>query len=516
MHRLLLPLAFVLLCSARADVTLAKMFASHMVIQRETQAPVWGWADPGERVAVAASWGERAETVADAAGAWRVLLPTPAAGGPFTITVSGTNTIELTDVLAGEVWLCSGQSNMQWIIRNSANPEEEIANANHPGIRLFTVHNATSPEPLKEISRATSWAPCSPENAGGFSATAYFFGRKLHQELGVPVGLVHSSWGGTAVQAWTPWEAQEEDPVAQSIRANWDRRDAEYTPEKEEEAHAAAMARFEEQQQRWIEGGRQGRAPRRPRKEGQPRLNRNYPANLYNAMIHPLRGFALRGAIWYQGESNAGHGSHYETMLTHMVQAWRRDWGHDFPFYAVQLPNFMAPWTQPVGDGGWPLVREAFVRFAENVPHTGIAITIDIGEADDIHPKNKQDVGDRLARLALHRTYGQTGFAWCGPIPTGCEFRDGKAIVTFATGGAPLAVRDGGKLFGFALAGPAGESRHAEAVIVGEDTVEVSSPDVPEPRLVHYAWANNPVGANLVNRGGLPASPFRFGEMPPQ
>ncbi len=515
MQRFVLLLVLGLLGAAHADVTLASIFASQMVIQRETQAPVWGWAEPGEKVAVSTSWGAQAETVADAAGAWRVVLPTPAAGGPFTITVTGQNTIELTDVLAGEVWLCSGQSNMQWSVKNSNNSDEEIANADHPQIRLFSVHNVASPEPLKDLSRFTAWAPCSPANVGGFSAAGYFFGRKLHQDLGVPVGLINSSWGGTGVEAWTPWEAQADDPVAQSIRANWDRQDAEYTPEKEQAAHEAAMEKYNAQRQKWEEGGKQGNAPRQPRKEGQPRKNRNYPANLYNAMIHPIATFPIRGAIWYQGEHNAGRGAHYEVMLTNLLKSWRQDWGYDFPFYAVQLPNYLAEWKSPVEDGGWPQIREAFVRFAENVPNTGTAITIDIGEAGDIHPKNKQDVGDRLARLALHQTYGKTGFAWCGPIPTGCEFRDGKAIVTFATGGAPLAARGGGELVGFALTGTQGVARAAKAVIVGEDKIEVTCAEIPDPCMVHYAWANNPAGVNLVNQDGLPATPFRFGQIPP-
>ncbi len=514
MQRLVLALALGLVCAARADVTLAKIFASNMVVQREVQAPFWGWAAPGEKVSVSASWGAQAEATAAADGTWKVVLATPAAGGPFTITVKGNNTIELTDVLSGEVWLCSGQSNMQWNVKNSNNSDEEIANAKYPEIRLFTVQCVASPEPLNDLSRITSWAPCSPENVGGFTAAGYFFGRKLYQDLKVPIGLVHSSWGGTAVEAWTPWWGQENDPVAVSIRESWDKQDADYTPEKEQAVYDKAMEKYKADQQKWIDGGKKGTGPRAPRKEGQPRKNRNYPTNLYNSMIHPIGGFAIRGAIWYQGEHNAGRGTHYEVMLTNLVNAWRKDWGYDFPFYAVQLPNFMAPWKSPVEDGGWPQIREAFVRFAEHVPNTGTAITIDIGEEGNIHPRNKQDVGDRLGRLALHNTYGQTGFAWCGPIPTGCEFRDGKAIVTFNTGGAPLAARGGDKLVGFALTGTDGMAKAAEAVIQGDSTVVVSSPEVPDPCMIHYAWANNPVGVNLVNQGDLPATPFRYGSIP--
>jgi sialate O-acetylesterase len=493
-----------------------------MVVQRETKAPFWGTAAPGEKVAVSASWGAKAETTADADGNWRVMLATPPAGGPFTITITGKNTVKLDNVLSGEVWLCSGQSNMQMSVRSSKDAEEEIANANYPEIRLFTVHCVSRPEEQKELVNISSWAPCSPKTVPNFTAAGYFFGRKLYKDLGVPIGLIHSSWGGTGVEAWTPWWAQKDDEVAQSIRASWDKRDADYTPEKEQATYEKQMEAWKVKQQKWVDGGKKGHAPRKPRKEGQPRNNRNYPSNLYNAMIHPIRTFAIKGAIWYQGEHNAGRGTHYEVMLTNLIKAWRQDWGYDFPFYAVQLPNYMKPWQSPVEDGGWPRIREAFVKFAEHVPNTGTAITIDVGEAGNIHPKNKQAVGDRLARLALHDTYGKTGFAWTGPVPTGCQFRDGKAIVTFNTGGAPLAVRGGGELVGFALTGTKGVPYRAKAVIQGDDKVVVSCPEVPKPCVIHYAWANNPtdpdgpMGAvNLVNQGDLPATPFRFGSIPP-
>ena len=515
MQRLVLALTLGLLGLARADVTLAKIFASNMVIQREVKAPFWGTAAAGEKVAVTASWGEKAETTADADGKWRVVLATPKAGGPLTITVKGTNTVELTNVLSGEVWLCSGQSNMQMSVRSSNNSAEEIANAKYPEIRLFTVHCVPSPEPLEELVRIASWAPCSPANVGGFSAAGYFFGRKLHQDLKVPIGLINSSWGGTDVLAWTPMWGQKDDPAAESTKASWDKRDAAYTPEKEQATYDKRMVAHKAKRQKWIEGGKKGRAPRGPRKEGQPRKNRNYPANLYNAMINPIRTFAIKGAIWYQGEHNAGRGVHYEVMLTNLITSWRKVWDYDFPFYAVQLPNFKAPWKNPVENGGWTGIREAFARVAENVPNAGMAITIDVGDEKDIHPKNKQAVGDRLGRVALHKTYGKTGFAWSGPVPEKCEFKDGKAIVTFNTGGAPLAVRGDDKIIGFALTGTKGVPVRAEAVIQGENTVVVTSPGVAEPYMIHYAWANNPVGVNLVNKGDLPATPFRFGSIPP-
>jgi sialate O-acetylesterase len=460
-------------------------------------------------VKVTGSWGATATTAGGADGRWRANLETPPAGGPFTVTVAGENTIEYTDVLSGDVWLCSGQSNMAMTVRSSANADEEIAAANYPRIRLMKVANVTANAP-QEDCRISAWAPCTPDTARNFSAAGYYFGRKLHRELDVPVGLINSSWGGTGIEAWTPWDAQKDDPAIQQMRESWDKRDDAYDP-------VAAKAKYDEQKKAWDEwnkGDKTGKQPPRPRPPKQPRTDQNYPSNLYNAMIHPLVPFAMRGVIWYQGEHNSGRGEQYRVLLERKIRAWRDLWGYEFPYYFVQLPNFRAPWTKPV-EGGWAVIRESFMNTAKEVPNTGMAITLDIGEADDIHPRNKQDVGDRLARLALHNTYGKAGFAWCGPIFESCEFRDGKAVVTFDTGGAPLAVRDGGRLYGFALTGVDGVAVHADATIQAPDKVVVSSPEVPDPAMVHYAWANNPVGANLINAGGLPASSFRFGEIPP-
>ena len=506
-------LVLAMVCTAattQADVRLGSPFSDHLVLQRETNAAIWGWAEAGEKVSVSASWGAEASVAAAGDGKWKVTLKTPEAGGPFTVTVKGTNTIEFKDVLIGEVWLCSGQSNMQMPVSRSANAAEEIANAKYPQIRLMTVNLTTANAPQAECG-VRAWALCSPDTVGSFTAAGYFFGRKLHQELNVPVGLINSSWGGTCIEAWTPWISQKDDPVVQSIKASWDERDKTYDPEKAKAQYEKDLAAWRE----WHAGERKGKEPRRPRQPCQPRKDQNYPSNLFNAMINPIVPYSIRGAIWYQGEGNAGRGEHYRVQMECKITAWRQMWGYDFPYYFVQLPNFRAPWTKPVEGGGWPDIRESFMNTAKEVPNTGMAITIDIGEENDIHPTNKQDVGDRLARVALHETYGKTGFAWCGPIFKSCEFRDGTARVTFETGGAPLAIKGDGPLFGFALTGQKGVPVRAEAVIEGTDTVVVSSPQIKQPAMVHYAWATNPVGVNLINAGGLPASPFRFGEIPP-
>ena len=507
MKRILALVALVIVGNgARADVRLASLFSDNMIVQRETSAAFWGWAQPGEKIAVTASWGAAASTTAAADGAWRLILKTPAAGGPFTITVKGQNTLELKNVLSGEVWLCSGQSNMGMTVNSVTNASLEIAAANYPQIRLLSVKLTTANEPQKECT-VRGWDVCASNTVGSFTAAGYFFGRKLHKDLKVPVGLINSSWGGTCIEAWTSWDAQKDDPAMQALKQSWDERDKTYTPEADKKQFEAAKQALAV----WQKGDKKTTAPR-PRLQGQPRKSQNYPANLYNAMIHPLVPFAIKGAIWYQGEGNSGRAKEYRNQMERLIVNWRTQWGSEFPFYFVQLPNFMAPWQNPVEDGGWPQIRESFAKTAKEVPNTGMAITIDIGEENDIHPKNKQDVGDRLGRVALRKTYGLKGFAWNGPVAESCKFADGKAVVRFDNGGAPLAVKGGGKLFGFALTGADGLTVHADAAIGGPDTVVVSSPKVPQPAVVHYAWANNPVGVNLANAEGLPASPFRFGE----
>ena len=494
---------------ARAEVRLASLFSDNMVLQQSASATFWGWASPGENISVTGSWGAQAATTATAEGTWKLQLKTPAANNaPLTVTIKGSNTIELKNILAGEVWLCSGQSNMGMTVSGVTNAADEIAAANYPQIRLLSINLTTANEPQKEC-KVRGWEICASNNVGAFTATGYFFGRKLHQELKVPVGLINSSWGGTCIEAWTSWDAQQDDPAMQALKKSWDDRDKTYTVEadkKQYEADKQALAA-------WNKSDKKTKAPR-PRWQGQPLKSQNYPANLFNAMIAPLVPFAIKGAIWYQGEGNSGRGKEYRVQMERLIVNWRTQWGYEFPFYFVQLPNFMDAWKSPVEDGGWPQIRESFAKTAKEVPNTGMAITIDVGEALDIHPKNKQAVGDRLGRVALKKTYGLQGFAWSGPVAESCKFSDGKARIKFDNGGAPLAVTGGGKIVGFALTGADGNTVAADAEIAGKDTVIVSAATVAEPVVVHYAWANNPVGVNLANTEGLPASPFRFGEMP--
>ena len=495
-----------------ADVKLPAVFSSDMVIQRETAAPVWGWADPEEKVTVSGSWGGKADTVTDKDGKWQVKIDTPKAGGPFVITVQGKNKLELNNVLSGDVWLCSGQSNMQWYVMSSNNAKQEIENANYPEIRLFQVRLTASLTPLNDT--VGKWYPCGPSTVAKFSAAGYFFGRKLYQDLKIPIGLINTSWGGTCIEAWTPLDKQINDPAVKKMKDNYDKSVATYSPDAAKKKLEEDKIVWQKKVDDWKAAGSKGPQPYGPTLTPHPQKHQNYPGNLYNGMVVPIVPFAAKGAIWYQGESNAWLADNYRTQLERLITCWRDAWGSDLAFYFVQLPNYTKPWSEPVEDGGgWPVLREAFMNTANEVPNTGMAITIDIGEELNIHPANKQDVGDRLARVALYKTYGKKDIVWTGPIAKSCKFDGEKAIVSFENGGSPLAVK-GEKLQGFALVNEEGVTFRANAKITGADTVEVTAPDVKKAVMVYYAWARNPTGVNLINNAGLPASPFRFGKMP--
>ena len=488
---------------ATADVTLPALFSDHLVLQREIPIPVWGWADPGEQVTVTLG-DHQATATAGADGKWAVTLGKLEAGGPLTLVARGKNTVQVQDVLVGEVWLGSGQSNMAMTVSRCANFADEQAAAQHPQIRMFTVTRETAETPQDRCQG--TWQVCTPETVGGFSATAYFFGRELQQHLQVPVGLINSSWGGTPVQAWTALATQQARSELRPILDGWDQRIEDYDPE-------AAQTRYEKQLAAWkgqVQSAKDsGKAPpRRPQAPVDPRHSPHRPASLYNGMIEPLAPFALRGAIWYQGESNAGSptAALYGLQLSTLIGNWRQRWDQgDFPFLWVQLPNFRDPQQAPVETSGWVIVQEQ-MRKTLAVPNTGMAITVDIGEADDIHPVNKQDVGKRLALWALGTTYGRE-LVYSGPLNQSSSVRDGKMIIRFEHVGEGLKATGEG-LKGFAIAGEDRQFVFADAEITAPDTVVVSSSDVVRPVAVRYAWAANP-NANLANSAGLPASPFR-------
>jgi len=487
---------------ASADVRLPGVFADHLVLQRDVALPVWGWADPGEKVTVTLA-GQTQSAAADSAGKWSVKLAPIHAGGPHVLRVQGKNALERSDLLVGEVWLCSGESNMAMTVNGVQDKDAEIAAADYPQIRLCTVARKTSKEPQSDCDAV--WKPCTPSTVGGFSATAYFFGRELHKVLGVPVGLIDSSWDGTPVQAWTSLKAQESVPELRPMVNNFKQSLACYDP-------AAAQQRFEKALAAWPQAVEKAKAEGKPA-PGKPQLqdpttSPNSPARLYNGMIAPLAPFALRGAIWYQGEANTDvlAASLYGLQLRTMIANWRQDWAQgDFPFLYVQLPNFKAPQQLPFETDGWPIVREQMLQTLA-MTNTGMAVTIDIGEEQDIHPKNKQDVGKRLAQWALAKTYGKDVVA-CGPLMKSMSKQGNAIVIQFDHLGGGLMTKGDEPLKGFAIANSRKIFVWAEAKIVG-DTVVVSNPDIETPTAVRYAWSSNPVG-NLFNRAGLPASPFR-------
>jgi sialate O-acetylesterase len=489
---------------ASAEVKLAGVFGDHMVMQRGVALPVWGWADPGEAVTVTLG-GQTKTATAAACGRWSVRFDALQAGGPLEFQAKGkNNTVAFSDVLVGEVWLCSGQSNMEMSVGGVTDKDAEIAAADHPQIRMYFIDHIPAKTP--QARRNGRWTVCSPQTVAGFSAAAYFFGRELQKQLNVPVGLINSSWGGTPVQTWTSIKTHEALPELKPMVADLRRQEEFYASGKAKAQYEKQLADWEKAAAAAKESGKQFK-DRKPEPPQDPALSPWAPAALYNGMIAPLAPYAIRGATWYQGESNAGSPI-YGIQLTAMIANWRDDWKQgDFPFLSVQLPNFMGRQTQPSEPvGGWPLEREQFLKMLDTVKNAGMAITIDIGEADNIHPRDKQDVGKRLAQWALAKTYGKDLVA-SGPLYKSSRQEAGKIVVEFNYAAGGLASRDGGKLTGFAIAGADKKFVWADAQIVG-DTVVVSSPEVASPVAVRYAWANNPP-CNLVNKAGLPASPFR-------
>jgi sialate O-acetylesterase len=484
------------LCS-HASVALPSVLADHMVLQRGLPVHIWGHAAPSETVAVTFRGNTRSAT-ADDIGAWSVYLPPPDAGGPFELVVKGENTIALTDVMVGDVWVASGQSNMEFAVRNAVNGATETANAKHPRIRLFHVRNKSSAVPLSDVE-AKAWEPCSPDAAADFSAVAYFFGRDLAERTRVPIGLIDSSWGGTPVEAWMSLKALSSSAQFMPAFALW---------WQMIEDQPAALLRRAKVEKEWQENVARSKAEGRPEPgfPWQPNLGLSWmPGGLYNAMIAPLTPFPIAGVIWYQGESNATpeRAPLYAAMFETMIRDWRRAWASgDFPFLFVQLANYK---TGP--NARWPELREAQTQTLSLV-NTGMAVTIDIGDPADIHPRNKQEVGRRLALAARVLTYGEK-IEFSGPLfrtaaPEGSAMR-----VWFDHAGSGLEAR-GGPLKGFEAAGADRKFAPADARIEGA-TVTVSSASIPNPVFVRYAWADNP-DCNLYNREGLPALPFRSRE----
>jgi sialate O-acetylesterase len=573
--------------AADAAVTLPAIVSDGMVLQRDQPIVLWGWADPGEKVTVSLS-GDMATATTGDGGDWQITLPARSAGGPHIIGITGTGPeLRISDVMIGEVWLGSGQSNMQWIVSGSDNPDAEIAAANFPNLRMFTVSRAASPDPLQDVTG--NWLPATPENAGQFSAVGYYFSRHLLQDLNVPIGFIHSSWGGSPVEAWMREETLMQTPVAaisewqqttiksaSRDRATFDSRVATFKAQRkidlqrlpgiwdalvrfpDLDAHIVLNFRNEDDvlkvalnlntnvqtpvtrsgttiswsstgkgQSMTFEGQLDGDvlvgsassadgprhpmyAVRRPADGSAPLLAgiapRNRTSQLYNGMIAPLVRYPIRGVTWYQGEANTNPDTAplYFELFSSMIEDWRRQWQRQLPFYFVQLANFQSREQTPPLNSLWAQVRDAQRRTLV-LPGTAMAVAIDIGEAGDIHPKNKQEVGRRLALAALAQQYNRD-IVYSGPLYTDASFNGREVRIRFDHADG-LTTSDGEAVTGFAIASADQHFVWANARIDG-DSVLVWHDEVTAPQSVRYGWGVNPA-VNLVNGAKLPASPFR-------
>lgn len=495
-------LCLILACVAPlgADVKLNGLFSDGMVLQRGQRVAVYGHAARDEKVTVEIA-GQSKSALPVPGGRFVVYLDPLDAGGPHELKVSGRNTVVVRDVWVGEVWLASGQSNMDMQVRHCLNAEEEAASADYPLIRQFLVKRgkaaviqdtllAADPE---QKGRINAWVKCSPGTVGGFSGAAYFFAREIHSRLGVPVGIINSAWGGTNAEAWTCECTMESVPELNSILVDW----PAYNNDEQwlREQYAKFLAEKEE-----------------AAKTGKPEpLYFNQPAVLFNAMICPLIPYGIQGVLWYQGEGNSHRGYQYRDLFPAMIKNWRYNWERDFPFLFVQLANFEA------GSKTWPELREAQLMTMKQLPNMAMTVTTDIGEAEDIHPKNKQEVGRRLSLAARALVYGESGLEWSGPLYRSMRVENGRARLSFEHAGEGLVTRQGESPGGFLIAGEDREFVPAEARIEGAEVV-VWSEKVKQPVAVRYGWRDNPEDANLYNRVnwqiGLPASPFRTDEWP--
>lgn len=470
--------------ACRGDVTLPPIFSDGMVLQRQAPVTVWGHADAGESVTVRLG-SKIATDTAGPDGQWTVKLPGLHAGGPYDLDVSGKNRVTIHNVAMGEVWLCAGASNMAMTVPAARNADTEIANANYPMLRVFTVQSGGSGE----------WLACSPETVKQFSATAYFFGRELNESLHTPVGLIVSACEATPIEAWVPPSILEKDfPVAME----------RYRAQKE--AYPAAEKAYEEKLAAWkaAQADPGSPAPHVPVPPRDPE-GLTAPGKAYESLISPLTRWAIRGVAWYQGEADVGNAAAFAKLFPAAIQGWRAAWHtNDLPFIHAQLAGFLAPRAEP-GESRWAEMRETQMK-ALSTPGTGMAVTIDTGAG--IHPVGKQDVGHRLALLAQVLAYGKDGAQACGPVFAGMKIEGGKVKLTFQHAGEGLAKSTDRPLEGFAMAGEDRNFMWADATIQGGNTVVLQSAGVPKPVAVRYAWADSPE-ANLCNKAGLPAAPFR-------
>ncbi len=454
-----------------SKVTLPPLFNCNMVLQQGIAIPVWGWASAGEKITVTLDKNV-VTTRTGKNGKWRVDLPKMNYGGPFKMTIKGNDLHTFGNIMIGEVWICSGQSNMEFKVASAKNGAAEIAAANYKDIRSFTVKKRISKEPQQNLEEG-EWWECSPQTVADFTAVGYFFARDLYEKLKVPIGIIHTSWGGTVAETWMSPEAiaSEPDfsPILEKLNAV-DLNTAKIGPN-------------------------------------------NYPTLLFNGMLSPIIPYGIRGAIWYQGESNASRAQQYKRVFPNLIKDWREKWGEgNFPFLFVQLANFKKADMEPV-ESEWAELREAQTQTL-HLENTGMATIIDVGDAIDIHPTDKQTVGYRLSLAARKVAYGET-LVYSGPSYKTMRCENNKLLITFDQVGNGLQVHDKyGYIKGFTIASADGDFKWAKATLMNNNTVMVTSDKVANPTAIRYGWADNPDDLNLYNSEGLPANPFRTDSRP--
>lgn len=490
-----------------AQITLPDIISNGMVLQRKQRVPIWGKATPGQEVTVKFA-GQVKRTKANAIGQWGVLLsPMKASSEPRTMTITGSNTVKLHNVMVGAVWFCSGQSNMQLVLWSwlksirTTKGDSVIASANYPLLKLFNVSRSVGFGHKK--GKLGIWQPCMPQSVKPFSAAAYYFGQELQHKLGIPVGVIDDSFGGSQAEAWTPQSylitSPELLPTVERTKI-WRKERPRVRKE-----YAAALRKWRKEADKAKAEGKPFHGAPHP-----PSALRDYriAGSIFYNMVKPIIPYGIKGAFWYQGESNAGRAWQYGLLLPTMIRAWRNKWGEgNFPIGIVQLPNYHDHQNQPQ-DGAWSHIRDAQRITADTIPNAGLIVTIDIGMAHNIHPHDKLDVGKRMCRWALAHVYGYHMTA-TGPMYKRYKVEDSKVMVWFSEAGKGLRSKDGEPLHTFAIAGKNKKWHWAQAKIVGKNKVEVWSDAVPNPVAVRYAFNDNPRDPNLTNQTGLPASPFR-------
>ncbi|WP_010586254.1 sialate O-acetylesterase [Schlesneria paludicola] len=478
--------------SVYANVKLPNVFGDHMVLQQGQKNKVWGTADAGEAVTVSVDKQTHSATAA-ADGTWNVMLEPLAVGGPYELTVKGKNEVKFTDILVGEVWVCSGQSNMQWSVKQSNDPDLEKLAAKYPKIRMINFPQVGTQSPIWSHDDRR-WKVCTPETVDDFSAVGYFFARQLYETLGVPIGMINNAWGGSACEAWINRDTLNADPKFKPMMDRWVQMETKFAE------LTAKGDQLTDEEKKALTGLTN-------------QMGGNHrPANIYNGVLKSHLGYGIKGAIWYQGESNAGRAYQYRDLFPLMIKSWRDEWKQgDFPFYWVQLADFYPEKPQP-DESSWAELREAQTMTMTRLPNTGEAVIIDIGEGRDIHPKNKVDVGRRLARWALAKDYG-VKIAYHSPQYKSMAKKDNKIVLTFdhiEGGWRPFDVLEPR---GFSIATEDGKFVWAKAAIQKDNTIEVWSDEVTSPAAVRYGWADNPI-VNMFGANGLPLTPFRTDSRP--